>query len=147
MTEHHVYPEFDTVLNLEPCQNLRSLTLYLKMACVESWVPRTNAQAWEYCHRVLLGLSSAGTPPTLDLLTLSIGFQDIYAMRTARTTLMDDLHEIIEVEKLLVTFVEGKMLRRVKVELTMSMTTGAKLPSTDVPVFFPRLQHMGVLSF
>lgn len=60
---------------------------------------------------------------------------------------MDALPDISMVEKLLVTSIGRKMLRRVKIEMTKGLHVGAAIYFADIPVIFPRLQYMGVLLF
>lgn len=96
---------------------------------------------------MLSGFFSAAAPPTLDLLTLSIDFHAHRPNRSARAAVMNALPDISMVEKLLVTSIGRKMLRRVKVEMTKGLHVGAAIYSADIPVIFPRLQYMGVLLF
>lgn len=133
-------------LNISPCIHLRSLTLYIKMLPPSPYTPRPNERPWAYLLAALDGLPFKGSSLVLDLFTLHIRFtlRLMNSQAAARTALVMVIHQIRDLETMVLGWVQSRVLCAVKVQVGRPLTSAdASWMQSEL---FPRLYDTGALS-
>ena len=131
------------IVNLEPCINLRRLSLW--MYWDDSAFPTANRFALEYLLEVLSRLPFEKSPLRLDQLRLILSLRSL-SHTAAHDSLEGARPRLRPVEDKLLGWVEQRVLHGVRIKL--DRITGAKesFDASFVSSLFPRLHAAGVLS-